>query len=315
MVARPRLRAGCGPRPSLERPREGRKIQRVSDLPGPKTGGFPAISGDVLSKKTSQNMGFSGCGILWRYMSGCAKLQPESIVFFSGGCSVWSNQILKIGLVVPLIRTVGAIKKGTEYVSDILGVCFQITSSPVTSALRSCFSFRGCHGPYTSPWWWEGTQVCFRLRDVSRHWPKRSLCLDLSFAGSWQVILSSQNGFPRTGLRDRCFTKFWRVGDSAWSRRRIPCFRVVPWDPRADDSWHGPVGIRKSSWKLQFFDGYSAPTGYNGCLFAYGQTGSGKTFTMQGAFCCFCTATQTVDQPRSEHTLWETNIAIENGHL
>ena len=77
-----------------------------------------------------------------------------------------------------------------------------------------------------------------------------------------------------------------------------------------------PGWNQKILMKVTVFDGYSAPeTGYNGCLFAYGQTGSGKTFTMQGAFCCFCTATQTVDQPQSEHTLWETNIAIENGHL
>ena len=137
MVARPRLRAGCGARPSLERPREGRKIQRVSDLPGPKRGDFEQFQGMFYRKKmkksSTQNMGFSGCGIPWRYISGCAKLQPESIVFcWWMFCLIQPNP--ENGLVVPLIRTVGAIKKGDRICSDILGVCFQITSSHLSIA-------------------------------------------------------------------------------------------------------------------------------------------------------------------------------------
>ena len=151
MVARPRLRAGCGPRPSLERPREGRKIQRVSDLPGPKTGGFQQFQGMSYRKKPPKIWDFLVVGF---YGDICLVVQnfnqnPLFFFFWWMFCLIQPNT--KNGLVVPLIRTVGAIKKGDRICSDILGVCFQITSSPVTSALRSCFSFRGCHGPYTSP--------------------------------------------------------------------------------------------------------------------------------------------------------------------
>ena len=113
MVARPRLRAGCGARPSLERPREGRKIQRVSDLPGPKTGGFQQFQGMFYRKKPPKRWDFLVVGFYGDTGLGSAKLQPESIVFFWWMfCLIQPNP--KNGLVVPLIRTVGAIKKGTN---------------------------------------------------------------------------------------------------------------------------------------------------------------------------------------------------------
>ena len=79
-------------------------------------GDFQQFQGMFCRTKSVQKMEFSGCGIFWRYISGwkcwvnipneiaifhreigswkplgctgCAKLQPESIVFFSGGCSI-----------------------------------------------------------------------------------------------------------------------------------------------------------------------------------------------------------------------------------